>query len=153
MKHHCRVPWNPPPHHFVLKHYFVLSTLSSYILHKFWWIWHYWGKNEWINLILHGKHLFLYSDCFRRESNFLATTRPVTAFCVCVLLHCMRVRLRNGYTRTYAQIMQHTHMHKAVTGCVEVKKLLSAGLGLVQRSRQGTTKLIFLRPMPKALNT
>ena len=33
--------------------------------------------------------------------------------CAC-LLHCMRVRLRNGYTQAYAQIMQHTHMHKAV---------------------------------------
>ena len=40
------------------------------------------------------------------------------------LLHCMRVRLRNGYTQAYAQIMQHTHMHKALTGCVEAKKLL-----------------------------
>ena len=42
-----------------------------------------------------------------------------------VLLHCMRVRLRNGYTRVYAQIMQHTHMHNAVTRRVEAKKLLS----------------------------
>ena len=41
------------------------------------------------------------------------------------LLHCMRVRLRNGYTRAYAQIMQHTHTHKAVTERVEGKKLLS----------------------------
>ena len=37
------------------------------------------------------------------------------------LLHCMRVRLHNGYTRAYAQIMQHTHTHKAVTGRVETK--------------------------------
>ena len=45
---------------------------------------------------------------------------------MCVrLLHCMRVRLHNGYTRAYSQIMQHTHMHKAVTECVEAKKLLS----------------------------
>ena len=41
------------------------------------------------------------------------------------LQHCMRVRLHNGYTQAYAQIMQHTHMHKAVTGRVEAKKLLS----------------------------
>ena len=41
------------------------------------------------------------------------------------LLHCMRVRLRNGYTQAYAQIMQHKHMHKAVTGRVKAKKLLS----------------------------
>ena len=33
----------------------------------------------------------------------------------------MRVRLRNGYARAYAQIMQHTHTHKAVTGRVEAK--------------------------------
>ena len=30
-----------------------------------------------------------------------------------------------GYTQVYGQIMQHTHKHKAVTGCVEAKKLLS----------------------------
>ena len=65
------------------------------------------------------KHL-LYSDCLRRESNFLASMHRVTA-----LLHCMLVRLRNGYTQAYAQIMQHTHMHTAVTGHVEAKKLLS----------------------------
>ena len=41
------------------------------------------------------------------------------------LLHCVRVRLRNGYTRAYAQIIQHMHMHKEVTGLVEAKKLLS----------------------------
>ena len=41
------------------------------------------------------------------------------------LLHCMRVRLRIGYTRAYAQIMQHTHTHKAVTQGVEAKKLHS----------------------------
>ena len=41
------------------------------------------------------------------------------------LLHCMRVRLRNGYTQAYEQIMQHRHTHKAVTGRVEAKKLLS----------------------------
>ena len=37
----------------------------------------------------------------------------------------MRERLRNGYTQTYAQIMQHTHTDKAVTRRVEAKKLLS----------------------------
>ena len=41
------------------------------------------------------------------------------------LLHCMCVQLRNGYTQAYAQIMQHTHTHKAVTGHIEAKKLLS----------------------------
>ena len=41
------------------------------------------------------------------------------------LLHCMRVRLHDGYTQAYVQIMQHTHMHKAMTRRVEVKKLLS----------------------------
>ena len=43
------------------------------------------------------------------------------------LLHCMHVQLRNGYTQAYAQIMQNTPMamHKAVTGRVEAKKLLS----------------------------
>ena len=37
----------------------------------------------------------------------------------------MRVRLRNGYARAYAQIFQHTHTHKAVIGRVEAEKLLS----------------------------
>ena len=69
--------------------------------------------------------ILLCSDCLRRESNILALTHPVTALCVCVLLHCMRVRLCNGYTRAYAQIMQHTHTHKAVTGRAEAKKLFS----------------------------
>ena len=35
------------------------------------------------------------------------------------LLHCMRVRLRNDYTQAYAQIMQHTHTHKAVTDALK----------------------------------
>ena len=43
----------------------------------------------------------------------------------CASRLCMRVRLCNGYTRAYAQIMQHTHTHKAVTGRVEAKTLLS----------------------------
>ena len=41
------------------------------------------------------------------------------------LLHCMHVQLRNGYTRAYVQIMQHTYTLKAVTRRVDVKKLLS----------------------------
>ena len=70
-------------------------------------------------------HDALYSDCLRRESNFLASTRQVTALSVHVLLHCMRVRLCNGYTQAYVQIIQHTHTHNAVTGRVEAKKVLS----------------------------
>ena len=37
----------------------------------------------------------------------------------------MRVQLHNGYTQVYAQIIQHTHMYKAVTGRVEAKRFLS----------------------------
>ena len=48
--------------------------------------------------------------------------RRVIALCV---LHFMRVLVRNGYTQAYAQNLQHTHTHKAVTGRVEAKKLLS----------------------------
>ena len=66
----------------------------------------------------------LYSDCLRRESNFLASTRRSLP-CACALLHCVRVQLHNGYKQAYAQIMQHRHTHKAVTGRVEAKKLLS----------------------------
>ena len=49
----------------------------------------------------------------------------------------MRVRLRNGYTQANAQIMQHTHMPKAVTGHVEAKKLLSRRRQLNYSSRCG----------------
>ena len=41
------------------------------------------------------------------------------------LLHCMRVRLRNGYTRAALANMQHMHTQKAVTGRIDSKKLLS----------------------------
>ena len=49
----------------------------------------------------------------------------------------MGVRLHNGYTQAYAQIMQHTHMHKAVTGRVEAKKLLS-------RRRQSNSSVVHM---------
>ena len=41
------------------------------------------------------------------------------------LLHCLRVHLRNGYTRAYAQIKQHGHTHKAVDVLVKANRLLS----------------------------
>ena len=85
----------------------------------------------------------IYSDCLRRESNFLASTHPVTALCVRVrLLHCIRARLRINYTRAYAQIMQHMHTHKVVTRRVEPKKLLS-------RRRQSN----YSRPLQNVLHT
>ena len=75
------------------------------------------GIVEFGNFFTLSKSNYLYSDCLRRESNFLASTHRVTALQVCVcLLHCMRVQL---------QIMQHTHTHKAVTKHFEAKKLLS----------------------------
>ena len=54
----------------------------------------------------------------------------------------MRVQLRNGYTQAYAQIMQHTHTHTAVTGRIEAKKLLS-------RRRQSNYRV----PTVQKLNT
>ena len=42
------------------------------------------------------------------------------------LLHCMQVQLCNDSTQVYVQIMQHTHIHRPVTGCIEAKKLLSS---------------------------
>ena len=54
-----------------------------------------------------------------RVTFWLQRAGSCTALCVCALLHCMRMRLRNGYTQAYAQIMQHIHTHKAVTGRVE----------------------------------
>ena len=37
----------------------------------------------------------------------------------------MHVKLCKGHKWAYAQIMQHTHMHKGVIECAEVQKLLS----------------------------
>ena len=62
--------------------------------------------------------MYLYSDCLRRESNFNTPGHCLVRAC---LLHCMNVRLRNGYTQAYVQIMQYTHTLKAVTGRVEAK--------------------------------
>ena len=59
-----------------------------------------------------------------RVTFWLQCTRSLPCACA-FAAYCMRVRLRNGYTRAYVQIMQHTHTHKAVTGRVEAKKLLS----------------------------
>ena len=68
----------------------------------------------------------LYSDCLQRESNFLASTRRVTALCVCVCcIACVCDCVMVIHMQAYVQIMQHTHTHKAVTGRVEAKKLLS----------------------------
>ena len=57
------------------------------------------------------------------------------------LLHCMHVRLRNGYMRVYVQIMQHTHTHKAVTRRDEAKKILS-------RRRQSKYNNKIMKEMP-----
>ena len=70
----------------------------------------------------------LYSDCLRRKSNFPALfgfNAPDHCLVRACLLHCMRVRFRNGYTQAFAHLMQYTHTHKAVTGRIEAKKLLS----------------------------
>ena len=65
---------------------------------------------------------FLYGYVRGTEKIYRAPGHCLVRAC---LLHCMHVRLRNGYTQAYEQIMQHTHTHKAVTGVVEAKKLLS----------------------------
>ena len=94
---------------------------------------------EWVSRSSHSSHscsshrgtasletyLRLYCDCLWWESNFFGFNAPVHCLVLVRLLHCMRVRLRNGYTRAYMQIMQHTHMHKVVAGRTEAKKLLS----------------------------
>ena len=70
----------------------------------------------------------VYSDCLRRESNFWTLTHRVTALYVCTsccsvcVCDCVMVI---HITQAYVQIMQHTHTHKAVTGRIEAKKLLS----------------------------
>ena len=60
---------------------------------------------------------------FDKRVIFLA--HGVPSHCRVRLLHYMRAWLRNGYMQAYMQIMQQTHTPKAVTGCVEPKKLLS----------------------------
>ena len=82
----------------------------------------------------------LYSDCLRRESNFLASTHRVTALCVCVccivcVCDCIMV------------ISKPTHTHKAaVTGRVEAKKLLS-------RRRQSNYRHSFLLAPTKQIKS
>ena len=45
---------------------------------------------------------------FDERVTFLTSKCPVTALCVCVnLLHCMHVRLRNGYMQADTQVTQH----------------------------------------------
>ena len=62
-----------------------------------------------------------------RVTFWLQRARSLPCACAFAVLYayCMRVRLHNGYTQAYEQIMQHTDKHKAVTGRVEAKKLLS----------------------------
>ena len=46
--------------------------------------------------------------------------------CACAMLNYLRVGLRITITQSHTHnTMQQTHTHKAVTGCVEAKKLLS----------------------------
>ena len=87
----------------------------------------------------------LYSDCLRRESNFLASIRQVTALCMrvcCIVCVCDCI---TGYTQAYTQIMQHTRTHKAVTGRVEAKKLLS------RRRQSNYSWHVFIRKEPRFL--
>ena len=60
---------------------------------------------------------------FNERVNFLASTCPVTALCICV---CCMVWVCNCVMvarKPRGKIMQYTHAHKAVIGCVEAKKL------------------------------
>ena len=68
--------------------------------------------------------LTIYTPIAFDESNFLASTGWLAALCVRVC-RSMRVRLRNCCMQAYAQTLQHTRTHRAVTGRVEAKKLLS----------------------------
>ena len=55
--------------------------------------------------------MWLYSDCLWRESNFLASTRPVTALCVCVcciVCVCDCVMVIREPTRKYFNIRTRT---------------------------------------------
>ena len=55
---------------------------------------------------------------FDKRKLFGSNVPSHSLVCVC-LLHCMHEQLCNVYTQAYPQIMQHTHMHKAVTGRVD----------------------------------
>ena len=67
----------------------------------------------------------LQSGCLWQDSHFLASTQQVTALCMCVcfivcVCDCIMV-----IHKPHMQIMQHMHVHKAVNGGVEAKKLPS----------------------------
>ena len=103
---------------------------------RWWWTWHY--QQFWIPVQFMFTTICLWPKCCFENSGTksytpIAFDERVTFWLKragslplrACLLHCMRVRLRNGYAQAYVHIMQHRHMHKAVTGCVEAKKLLS----------------------------
>ena len=76
-----------------------------------------------------------------KSVNILTSTCLVAVLCMCVCcISCMCVccilylRL-HGYLRTYAQMMQHTYMYKAVTRPVEAKKLFSRRRQNLQRKK------------------
>ena len=78
-----------------------------------------------------------------RVTFWLQRTRSLPCVCAIAALHCMRVRLHNGYKQAYVQIMQHTHTHKAVTGCVEAKKMKK----LLSHRRQSNYSSVSLTEM------
>ena len=100
---------------------------------------HIWSCVPW----LPGKQAILRSPSTREQLyGFNAAGNCLVRAC---LLHCMHVWLRNGYTQAYVQIMQHTYTHKAVTGRVEAKKLLS-------RRRQSNYKSLVIAGSPVVLS-
>ena len=65
------------------------------------------------------------ASCTSYYSQIVFDERVIST-CFNAYSHCLVcVRLHNGYTWFYTQIKQHTHMHMAVTGRFETKKLLS----------------------------
>ena len=62
----------------------------------------------------------------KRVLFWLQRAQLLPCVCMCLLQSTsMHVQLHNGYMQTCVQIMQHTHMHKAVTWRVEAKELPS----------------------------
>ena len=62
---------------------------------------------------------------FEERVTFLASTRLVTALCVCVGCIVCVCDCKIDIRELYMQVLQHTHTYKAVTGLVEAKNLLS----------------------------
>ena len=89
------------------------------------------------------KKWLLQSNCLWREGNFVASMRPVTGLCMCVCCIVWACDYIMVIREPQVNIMQHTHMYKAVTGNIEAKMFLSC------RRQSDYTNTILVLCVPK----